>query len=362
MEKVINRYLAIPSKYFTPDNIKDRSSDIGTETVVGNTVEVEYSSMTDIKTALSESTFGLVALYNSSNVNKYSKFGAYTRLLVPVGGEDYSELTFNRAVGSTGVMGNFAGYNHSAIAPQCEGINFSDEGSYQVTVCTGETAFFSPSYYIRLGEIDWYELDNDISYMKVFFTNSDLSVDYATSSNFTLNTTVFTKTDSDFYKSTSTTLSSTSSLTRTYYMSYRFYDSSNNELIITGSNERISFTVQYIFTPYGVDTIEIEPNSKFDEVEYSSMTFVVTPTTAIITYFDFKTLEESSCEVEPIQIYIAYPDSTTWERYTCDIDFDCGGGDDMVLNLDDERVDCATNMQIKLYPKNILDCPATRAF
>ena len=145
-------------------------------------------------------------------------------------------------------------------------------------------------------------------------------------------------------------------------MSYRFYDSSNNELIQTGSNERISFTVQYVFVPYGVDTIEINANSKFDEVDYSSMTFVVTPTTAIITYFDFITKEEGSCVVEPIQIYVAYPDSTAWERYTCDVDFDCSPTEDLILNLDDDRVDCATNMKIKLYPKNILDCPATRAF
>lgn len=362
MAKVINRYLAIPSEYFTPDNIKDRSSDIGTETVVSNTVEVDDITMTNIHDALSESNYSLQDLYNSSLVNQYSKFGAFTRLLVPVIGEDYKELSFNRVVDASGIMGNFAGYNHLAIIPKCDGINFADQGSYQVVVCAGETAFFVPSYYIRLGEIDWYELDGDIDYMKVLFTNSDLSVVYATSSNFTLNTTNFTKTASDFYKSTSTTLSSTTSLTRTYYMSYRFYDSSNNELIQTGSDERISFTVQYVFTNYGVDAIEIEANTKFDEVAYSSMTFVVTVSTAIITYFDFITKEEGNCVNERIQIYVAYPDSTTWERYTCDVDFDCSPTGDLILNLDDNRVDCATNMRILMREFNILDCPATIPF
>ena len=357
MAKVISRYLAIPSEYFTPTNIKDRSSDCGTETVNGNNLDVTDITMTSIHDALSESHYRLFDLWHSSNVNKYSKFGVYTRLIIT------SELQFITPVSSApALMGSFAGYNHDAITPECDGTNWVDGGNYSDTVCSGQTAYFVPAYYIRLGEIDWYELENDISYMNVEFTNSDMSVVYETSDDFTLNTTNFTKTYSDFYVADSTILSSTVSLTRTYYLSYHFYNSSNNELFHTGANERPSFTVQYTVVTPSVDTIEINSNTKFDEVDYSSMDFTVTTTTAVITYYDFITKEVGSCVNERIQIYIAYPDSTTWELYTCDVDFDCSPTGDLILNLDDNRVTCTANMKIRLYAYNILDCPATRPF
>jgi len=357
MAKVISRYLAIPSEYFTATNIKDRSSDVGDETVNGNNLDVTNITITNIKDALSESHFRLFDLWHSSNVNKYSKFGVYTRLVIS------QELQFITPIStSSALMGSFAGYNHDAIKPECDGVNWTDGGQYTETVCAGETATFSASHYIRLGEIDWYELDNDISYMHVKYTNSDLSVVYATGSDWTLNTTNFTKADGDFYVGDGKALSSTTTLVRTYYLTYYFYDSSDNELFHTGANERPNFRVTYSFRDYVVSTIEIHANSDFDAVGWTSKEFIVGSSSAVLTYEDFHLMEESSCVAnEQFEIYLRYPDSTVWERDSCNNDHACSG-EDLILYLDEDRVSCITPMRIKLWPYNILDCPATRPF
>ena len=356
MAKVLSRYLALPSEYFTPTNIKNRSSDVGDETVNGNNLDVTNDTTTDIKNALGQSHHRVFDLWHSPNVNKYSKFGTYTRLVIT------GELKFNTPVStSPGLMGDFVGYNHNAIVPECTGTNWSDGGSYNKTVCAGETAYFTANSIIHLGEIDWAALKSNISYMNVQFTNSNMSVIYGTSANFTLNTSTFTKTDSDLYVSMNKTLSSTTYLNRTYYLSYHFYDSSNNELIHTGVDERPSFTVQYVFVDYTVNTPLIETNTKFDEIAYTSYSIIENGSSSTLTYYDIVTKENGSCVNERVQIYLAYPDSTAWEKYTCDTDFECSPTGNYTIQLED-RLSCTTALRIKFYPYNILDCPATRPF
>ena len=353
---------------FTAQNIADRASDTGTVTVSGDDAtwtDINLSKIRDVLGDTGDAPLG--ELHRSSAVNCYSWFGPCIISIIN------KELQYNHPVTVPAPTKDFAGYNHLAVTPGVVGTNVADGGSYETDkVCTGSSAVFGVNYKIHLGELNWYELNSNLYSVQVLLTDSLGNILYS-GSTVTIDDTNFDNvTNNDITMQGSISTSSTTGKVQTYYLKMKMYDSSGSELIYF--DQDYHFNVTYVVGDYGVDPIELctsdtndnnNTASYIDELVYSSSTLSVTTTTATLTVEDFYIKYNGNCESDPIQIYVAYPDSTEWESYSFGDTFDCPPTTgDMVLNLDHSRVNCDTNLRVKIWHDINLPAqrPATRPF
>jgi len=140
MAKVLNSYTLN-----TGINIKNRSSGIGDESATTSTVSVTNITTTDIRNAIGESMNAVKALHDSANVNQWSNFGPFAHAIA-----NGNELYFSRK--DPAAMGNFAGYNHSAITPYAEVISVEPT---DVIVFPGQEVSIHVNTKMHLGELDY---------------------------------------------------------------------------------------------------------------------------------------------------------------------------------------------------------------
>lgn len=127
---------------FTESDIATRTTLAVTITQNGNgTVSFNNVSDSMVKTMLTESTTGVAALSNSTNVNQWSGFGPYSRS-ISAGAIVLTNLT-------SGKLGEFMGYNHSAPTPAVTGRDTYRSFHSGITTVS-ITAF------VDLGEVAWY--------------------------------------------------------------------------------------------------------------------------------------------------------------------------------------------------------------
>ena len=147
MAKVISKY-----SLFTATMIEARASDVGDSVVNGDNVEYTNITMTKLGNATANTSRSLKEIHDSSNVNEWSYFGAYT----------HSTDTYDivNTLKSPAKMGNFAGYDHNAASPYIEVPE--GENPYVISIWEGEDLPDDVNIHpqVHLGQLDYKTMNN----------------------------------------------------------------------------------------------------------------------------------------------------------------------------------------------------------
>ena len=176
MAKVLNEYAPFVGITFTAADITSRN-DIGDGAVVGNTAEISNITMTNIRDVLGETSNSLSVLSTSVNINEWSAFS-------PLELEVDDDHNFIFTSTTPYEMGEFAGYNHTAIIPYAS--FYTPEGTATTFFETGEGCTTGPTvpyaninFAVNVGEFDYSQID-EFESAGVRLTIADWVVDRVT--------------------------------------------------------------------------------------------------------------------------------------------------------------------------------------
>ena len=128
----------------TPNDIKIRSSNIGTKIVNGNYLVVTDIDIGEIGNIVNIGNDNLSELHDDVSINQWSNFGPYEHRVV-----DHNSWGFDLKIDKD--LGHFAGYNHNAVEPYVEHTSIPPHRE----VWVGQETSFTISVGVHLGEINY---------------------------------------------------------------------------------------------------------------------------------------------------------------------------------------------------------------